>query len=39
MILTLKGPIFDAHGIAPVLVPGCVGLVASVMIFSVAEGM
>ncbi|KAJ6138210.1 monocarboxylate permease [Penicillium samsonianum] len=31
------GPLFDAHGLAPLLIPGCVGLVASLMIFSVAE--
>ncbi|CAG8901251.1 unnamed protein product [Penicillium egyptiacum] len=32
------GPLFDAHGLAPLLIPGCVGLVASLMIFSVAGG-
>ncbi|KAJ5514332.1 major facilitator superfamily domain-containing protein [Penicillium fimorum] len=31
------GPLFDAHGLAPLLIPGCVGLIASLMIFSVAE--
>ncbi|KAJ5979861.1 monocarboxylate permease [Penicillium waksmanii] len=31
------GPIFDAHGLKPLLIPGCVGLVASLMVFSVAE--
>ncbi|OQE07423.1 hypothetical protein PENVUL_c013G06052 [Penicillium vulpinum] len=31
------GSLFDAHGLAPLLIPGCVGLVASVMILSVAE--
>lgn len=37
-LLIPTGPIFDAHGLAPLLIPGCVGLVASLMIFSVAEG-
>ncbi|KAJ5996321.1 monocarboxylate permease [Penicillium canescens] len=32
------GPLFDSYGLRPLLVPGCVGLVASLMIFSVAEG-
>ncbi|KAJ5118660.1 uncharacterized protein N7443_007590 [Penicillium atrosanguineum] len=31
------GPIFDAHGLKPLLIPGCVGLVGSLMVFSVAE--
>ncbi|KAJ5223490.1 hypothetical protein N7468_008032 [Penicillium chermesinum] len=32
------GPIFDSHGLKPLLIPGCVGLVGSLMVFSVAEG-
>ncbi|KAJ5103195.1 hypothetical protein N7532_003724 [Penicillium argentinense] len=31
-------PLFDAHGLAPFLVSGRVGLLASVMVFSVAHG-
>ncbi|KAE8162274.1 major facilitator superfamily domain-containing protein [Aspergillus tamarii] len=31
------GPIFDAYGLRPLLIPGCIGLVGSLMVFSVAK--
>ncbi|GES66304.1 putative monocarboxylate permease [Aspergillus terreus] len=31
------GPLFDAYGLTPLLIPGCIGLVASMMSFSVAK--
>ncbi|KAI9729218.1 MAG: hypothetical protein M1834_007010 [Cirrosporium novae-zelandiae] len=31
------GPIFDAYGLKYVIIPGCIGLVASIMILSVAQ--
>ncbi|BCR89788.1 MCT family MFS transporter [Aspergillus chevalieri] len=30
------GPIFDAHGLKPLLIPGCTGIVVSLMILSVS---
>ncbi|KAJ6155679.1 hypothetical protein N7470_006245 [Penicillium chermesinum] len=37
-LMNTIGPIFDSHGLKPLLIPGCVGLVGSLMVFSVAEG-
>ncbi|KAF7617602.1 hypothetical protein AFLA_006518 [Aspergillus flavus NRRL3357] len=31
------GPVFDAYGLRPLLIPGCIGLVGSLMVFSVAS--
>ncbi|KAL5360504.1 major facilitator superfamily domain-containing protein [Aspergillus floccosus] len=31
------GPLFDVYGLTPLLIPGCIGLVGSVMSFSVAK--
>ncbi|KAE8409787.1 major facilitator superfamily domain-containing protein [Aspergillus pseudonomiae] len=31
------GPVFDAYGLRPLLIPGCIGLVSSLMVFSVAR--
>ncbi|KAB8208115.1 major facilitator superfamily domain-containing protein [Aspergillus parasiticus] len=31
------GPVFDAYGLRPLLIPGCIGLVGSLMAFSVAR--
>ncbi|KAF7590239.1 hypothetical protein BBP40_003123 [Aspergillus hancockii] len=30
------GPIFDAYGLSPLLIPGCIGLIGSLFVFSVA---
>ncbi|KAB8238131.1 MCT family MFS transporter [Aspergillus alliaceus] len=31
------GPVFDAYGLRPLLAPGCIGLIGSLMVFSVAK--
>ncbi|KAG2411635.1 hypothetical protein HFD88_009191 [Aspergillus terreus] len=33
------GPLFDVYGLTPLLIPGSIGLVASMMSFSVAKGL
>ncbi|GFF59951.1 riboflavin transporter MCH5 [Aspergillus udagawae] len=31
------GPAFDAYGLKPLLIPGCIGLIGSIMVLSVAK--
>lgn len=38
-LIQYPGPIFDAHDVRLVMIPGSVGIVASVMILSVCDGM
>lgn len=33
------GPIFDAYDIKVLVIPGCVGIVASIMLFSISQGL
>lgn len=33
-----SGPVFDAHGLKYILVPGCIGLVLSLMMLSLCQG-
>lgn len=33
------GPVFDTYGLKYTLIPGCVGLVISVFLFSICKGL
>jgi hypothetical protein len=37
--LMIAGPAFDAYGLKPLLIPGCIGLIGSIMVLSVAKGV
>jgi hypothetical protein len=38
-LIQYTGPVFDAHDVRLVIIPGSVGVVAAIMILSFCEGM